>query len=209
MTPLLLALALVQTPDSGVLVIRQDSVVMARETFRVAPNPATGGWRLDASVRYDRARPIAAFTVILELGRDTLPQTLQYDLGDPSVPVRILAQAGRHRFTVRYLARAAERAHEFPTDAHTIILDDSVFSLYVVAGWRGTAASQPLSAIFPRAGRRESLTVQGSGGGDTLRRTVVTGGAAGTVDLWLDSAGRLIKLEIPSRRLLIERQPGR
>jgi hypothetical protein len=208
-TPLFLLVALAQVPDSGVLVIRQDGLVLARESFHVAPSPATGGWRLEASVRYERDRPAVVLTAILDLGRDTLPQTLQYDVGNPGAPIRILGQAGRHRFTVRYLARAAERAHEFPADAHTIILDDSLFSPYLVAGWRGASVAQSLSAIFPRDGRREALTVQAQDGSAPLRRVVVTGGAAATLSLWLDSAGRLMKLEIPSRRLVIERQSDR
>ena len=41
-----------------------------------------------------------------------------------------------------------------------------------------------------------------------LRHITVSGGAAETVHLWLDPAGRLMKLEIPSRRLSAERLAG-
>jgi hypothetical protein len=41
----------------------------------------------------------------------------------------------------------------------------------------------------------------------SLRHVTVTGGPNGQVDVWLDDAGRLVKVEIPSRRVRVERQP--
>ena len=41
----------------------------------------------------------------------------------------------------------------------------------------------------------------------TLRHITVMGGANQLVHLWLDANGRLLKVEIPSRRLRIERRP--
>ena len=42
----------------------------------------------------------------------------------------------------------------------------------------------------------------------TLRHVTVTGGAAGEVHLWLAPDGRLMKIEIPARRLSVERLPA-
>jgi len=36
----------------------------------------------------------------------------------------------------------------------------------------------------------------------------VTGGPERVVQLWLDRAGRLLKIEVPSRRLTAERAPA-
>jgi len=220
MNPCLLALTLLQTPlDEGVLVVREDTVELARESFRLAHGRlARGGigWTLATTIRYDRARPVVVLSPILEVTADTLPATLQYDVADPRQPVRILGELGRGRFTVRSVARATERAREFPTGGRPVVLDDSVFALYLFAAWRAAAEPAPLTAIVPRGLRRETVQVQDHGtavttlNGEpaTLRHIGVTGGANGVVHLWLDAAGRLMKVEIPSRRITAERAPA-
>ena len=79
------------------------------------------------------------------------------------------------------------------------------------------ARAQPvrITALVPRAGRRDELMVQDLGAAATtlnrdpatLRHITATGGPNQVVHLWLDAAGRLLKVEIPSRRLRVERLP--
>lgn len=224
MSPLLLALAVLQagTPpvlDEGTFLIRRDTAELGRESFRFAAGRLAGGgtgWTLATTARYDRTRPVVVLAPILEVGVDSLPVKLQYDVADPSAPLRILGQLGRGRFTVRLVAQAVERAREFPVRGPTVVLDDSVFALYVFAAWHAASVPQALTALFPRAARREALTVQEHGlepttvRGDpvTLRHVTLTGGQHELVHLWLDTAGRLLKVEIPSRALLVERLPA-
>jgi hypothetical protein len=130
--------------------------------------------------------------------------------------MRILGELGRGRFTVRFLARATERAREFPAGGRPVVLDDSVFALYLFAAWRAAAEPGQLTAIVPRALRREAVEIQDHGPAPTtvnrapasLRHITLTGGPNLVVHLWLDAAGRLMKVEIPSRRLSVERAPG-
>ncbi|MGH7676253.1 MAG: hypothetical protein ACREMV_13365 [Gemmatimonadales bacterium] len=214
MTALLLAmLVLPQTPsDEGTLAVRADTLEVAREGFRLV---AGNAWRLSASARYDRARPVVVLAPILDVARDTQPVTIQYDVSGGREPVRVLGQLGRDRFTVRFLSGTRETARELPAGARLVVLDDSVFSLFLFAAWRAGAAPTPLTAIFPRAQRRESLVVQDHGTETTtlnrdrasLRHITLTGGANDVVHLWLAGA-RLMKLEIPSRRVVVERSPG-
>jgi hypothetical protein len=206
-----------QTPvDDGVLVIRHDTVTVARETFHVVagrPGAGTAGWTLSASVRYDLARPVASFAPILELGADTEPRALQFDIDGAQGPSRILGQAGRRRFTLRYLSHAREAARELPAGERTVVVDDSVLSFYVVAAWRATPAGTPLTTLYPRDGRREQRTARDLGtrtvlvrGAPTsLRHVVVEGGADGRVDVWTGPAGRLERVEIPSAGIVAER----
>src|SRR5260370_18054368 len=90
----LFALALLQTGiDQGTLVIRQDSVDVAHEGFRLTAgrlSAGNAGWSLAATVRYDRVRPVLSLAPILEVDADALPLTLQYDVPDPPAPLRIL-----------------------------------------------------------------------------------------------------------------------
>ena len=144
-----------------------------------------------------------------------MPLTLQYDIADPRQPVRILGQLGRGRFTVRLVARETERAREFPTGQRAVVLDDSVFAPYLFAAWRAGSTPVPLTAIFPRALRRDTVQVHDLGQATTsvnrdparLRHITVDGGLE-TVHLWLDENGRLMKLEIPARHLTVERLAG-
>ncbi len=219
MNVLLLVLAAWQGPpslDEGTFVVRQDTLEIAREEFRLFAGRPAGGWSLAATTRYNHNSPGVVLSPILELAADSTPLALQYDVGDPRAPVRILGQAGRGRFTLRYLARASERARELAAAANSVVLDDSVFALYLFVAWRARSSPVTLTAIHPRGARRVAVTVQDLGIQPTtlnhdptmLRRVAVTGGAAGPASLWLDAGGRLMKVELPSRHIVAERLPS-
>jgi hypothetical protein len=220
MTGWLLVLAVLQAPlDEGTFVVREDTLEVARESFRLVHGRlARGGvgWTLATTIRYDRTRPVVVLAAILDVSADTMPATLQYDVADPRQPARILGELGRGRFTVRFLARATERAREFPAGGRPVVLDDSVFALYLFAAWRAAGQPGQLTAIVPRGLRRETVEIQDQGlapttlnhGPVTLRHVTVAGGPNQVVHLWLDTNARLMKVEIPSRRLSAERAPG-
>ena len=224
MTAYLFALALFQagagtTMDEGVLVVRVDTLEVARESFRLSHGRLSRGepgWTLATTIRYDRARPVIVLAPILEVNSDTMPATLQYDVADPRQPSRILGELGRGRFTVRLVARATERAREFPTGQRAVVLDDSVFAPYVFAAWRASSDPALLTAIFPRGLRRQAVQIRDLGlasttlNRDPARLRHITVGTEGqdAVSLWLDEAGRLMKVEIPSRHLSAERLAG-
>ena len=214
MIPLLMVLALPQVPDSGILVIRQDSTLVARESFHIGADPTSGGWILDANVRYDRGRPVVQLAPIVQVGPDTSVVKVQFDAGDPASPVHILGQVGRHRFTLRYVSRREERARELPDPGHSVIVDDSVFSLFTAVAWLAHGSAATVTAIFPRAGVAETWAVRTQGAAATgsapqLRLITAESGRLGIVRIWMDAAGRLAKVEIPRLHLTAERQPGR
>jgi len=219
----LLWVAALQAPlDTGTFVVRQDTIEVAREAFRLARGRATSGrdgWSLVTTIRYDRDRPVIVLSPLLELTADSVPLTLQYDVADPREPVRILGQLGRGRFTVRIVARASERAREFPAPptGRTAILDDSVYALYQIVAWFAAPDPVSITAIVPRSGRRELLTIQDLGVAATtlnrdpvsLRHVLLSGGVSQEVHLWLaPESGRLLRVDIPSRRVVVERTPS-
>lgn len=201
---ILVALLLAQAPlDSGTFVIRRDSAVVGRESFRLVagrPGREPGGWTLIATANYGSGRTAVRFAPTLEVDPDTTPVTLQYDVADPRGPRRILGAEARRRFTLRYLSAAEERARELPALDNTVMLDDSVFAFFVFAAWRATPAGRALAALYPRDARRATLvardlgpaTVRLHGGPATLRHVTLTGGPGGPIDLWLAPDGRLI-----------------
>jgi hypothetical protein len=216
----LLALLALQSPvDEGTLVVREDTVEIAREAFRLTAVRTGAGvtrWKLATTIRYDRSRPVVVLDPIVELGPDSSPVSLEYTVADPREPLRILGQLTRGRFVVRLLGRRTERAREFPASPPTAVVDDSVFALYLPVAWQGRPAPATVTAIFPRAGRRELLTVQDLGIQPTtlnrdpaaLRHITITGGENRLVHVWLAADGRLAKVEVPSRRLVAERAPA-
>ena len=220
MTAVLLALLAFQTPvDEGTLIVREDTVEVAREAFRVtAVRTGAGGtrWTIATTIRYDRTRPVVVLDPIVELGADSNPVSLEYTVADPREPMRILGQLTRGRFVVRLLGRRTERAREFPAPPPAAVVDDSVFALYLPVAWQGRPRPVTVTAVFPRAGRRELLTVQDLGVQSTtlnrdpaaLQHITVTGGENRLVHLWLGADGRLAKVEVPSRRLVAERVPA-
>ncbi|HYL56160.1 MAG TPA: hypothetical protein VEU73_11360 [Gemmatimonadales bacterium] len=220
MTALLLALLALQTPvDEGTLVVREDTAEIAREGFRLTALRTAAGatrWTLATTVRYDRRRPVIVLDPIVELGADSNPASLEYNVADPRDPLRILGQLGRGRFAVRILGRRTERARELPAPTPAAVLDDSVFALYLAAAWQARSQPVTVTGLFPRAGRRDVLTVQDLGTQATtlnrdpasLRHITVSGGENRLVHVWLWADGRLAKVEIPSRRLVVERAPA-
>jgi hypothetical protein len=217
MSLLFFALLAWQTPiDEGTLVVRADTTVIARETFRLAGiriGAGGTGWTLASTARYER--PVLVLAPILEVTSDSQPSGLEFDVADPHDPQRIRGQLSRGRFTARFLGRRTERAREFPVVGRTVVLDDSVFALYLFVAWRAGPQPVEIAAIVPRAGRRETLFIRDLGIGPTtlnrvpvqLRHVTVTGGANQLVDVWLDEHARLYKVEIPSRHLRVERLP--
>src|SRR5256884_7627360 len=172
MSTLLLALAVVYSQaqgsiDEGTLLVRQDTVEIAREAFRVTPARAARGWTLATTVRYDRTRPVVVLDPILELGPDSVATTLEYTVADPRDPMRIVGQFTRGRFVVRILGRRTERAREYPTPPPAAVLDDSVFALYLPVAWLGRRQPLQVTAVFPPGRRREPLAGRGPGIGTT------------------------------------------
>jgi len=211
--------ALQGAADEGTLVIREDAGEVAREGFRLSTlqvGEHAQHWKLVTNVRYGRGRPVVVLGPALEVGPDSQPVSLEYDVIEPQGPERILGQQGRARFVVRTLGRRTERAREFALSGPMVVLDDSVFALYRFVAWYARPVPRALAAIYPRSGRREALTVQDLGlaattlnrDPATLRHVTVTGGAAGDVHLWLAPDGRLVKIEIPARHLSVERLPA-
>lgn len=220
MNAILLVLLALQGPvDEGTLVVREDTLEIARETFRLTEVRTGAGvtrWKLATTIRYDRTRPVVVLDPIVELGPDSSPVTLEYTVADPREPLRILGQLTRGRFVVRLLGRRTERAREFPVPAPAAVVDDSVFAVYLPVAWQGRPVPVTVTCVYPRAGRRELLTVQDLGVESTtlnrdpaaLRHITVTGGENRVIHVWLAADGRLAKVEVPSRRLVAERAPA-
>jgi hypothetical protein len=205
--------------DAGVLIVRQDTLEVAREAFRLTPSPgrADTAWTLATTIRWDRSRPIVTLAPVIELAQSGRPRALEYDVTDGRGTRRILAQFSATRATLREVAPGIERARELAATGPTLVLDDSVFALYAAAVRLAGPEPRRAIAIVPRAGRRDSVTITDHGEAMTtlagrparLRQVQVAGGALGDVWVWTTPDGRLARIDVPARRLSAERAPDR
>ena len=205
--------------DQGTLMIRADTQEVGRETFRVLERrvgDSTSGWLLDASARWTGLAQPAVFAPVIEIGRDSMTQALSFYVSGGSAQVRISGVPSRSRFTLRYVSPGVERARELPADRAVVVIDDSVFTPYLLVAWRARATPESLTAVFPRSALRSRVAIQDLGAESTtlnrdqatLRHVLISGSPAGTVHLWLGSGGRLMKIELPDRKLTAERLPS-
>ena len=215
---------LLQAPASGVIdqgtfVIRADTQEVGRETFRVLERrvgDSTSGWLLVASARWTGTGRTAIYAPVIEINHDSMTQALSFDVSGGPVPVRISGQPGRRRFTLRYVSPGIERARELPADRALVVIDDSVFTPYLVVAWRARAPVESLTVVFPRTALRARVALQNLGTESTtlnrdqatLQHILISGAPAGPVHLWLGSGGRLMKVEVPDRKLVVERLPS-
>ncbi len=220
--PLLLLLQ-VPTPggviDQGTFVIRADTQEMGRETFRVLERrvgDSTSGWLIDASARWPGTGRPAVYAPVIEIRRDSMTEALSFNVEGGPAPLRISGFPRPTRLTLRYVSPGIERARELPADSAFVFVDDSVFAPYLLVAWRARAAVESLTAVFPRIPLRRRVAVQDLGSETTmlnrdpatLRHVLITGGPAGPVHVWLAADGRIMKVEIPDRKITAERLPG-
>lgn len=205
--------------DQGTLVIRVDTQEVGRETFRMLERhvgDSTSGWLLIASARWTGSGRPAVYAPVIEISRDSMTQALSFDVSGGPAPIRITGQPAHGRFTLRYVSPGVERARELAADPGVVVIDDSVLTPYLLVAWRARTAAESLTAVFPRIALRARVTAQDLGSEATtvnrdqatLRHVLITGGPSGAVHLWLDTAGRLMKVEIPDRKLVAERLPS-
>ena len=205
--------------DQGTFVIRADTQEVGRETFRVLERrvgDSTSGWLFDVNARWTGTGRPALYAPVIEISRDSMTQALLFNVSGGATPLRISGQPNRNRFTLRYASPGVERARELPADRALVVLDDSVFTPYLLVAWRARATPESLTVVFPRSAVRARVAMQDLGAESTtlnrdqatLRHVLISGGPAGPVHLWLGSAGRLMKVELPDRKLTAERLPS-
>lgn len=205
--------------DQGTFVIRADTQEVGRETFRVLERrvgDSTSGWLFDVNARWTGTGRPALYAPVIEIGRDSMTQALSFDVSGGPAPVRISGQPNRNRFTLRYVSPGLERARELPADRALVVIDDSVFTPYLLVAWRARATQESLTVVFPRSAVRARVAIQDLGAESTtlnrdqatLRHVLISGGPSGPVHLWLGSGGRLMKVEVPDRKLTAERLPS-
>lgn len=121
--------------------------------------------------------------------------------------LRVLVAAGPRRLTIRVASGSGETAREYPGGPRSLVADERVLSLYALTGGLDPG---PVTVFGPPPGGRRAGTLTDTGadrlpGFPTPLRHLVLRSGVDTADVWLDGAGRLVRVAIPSRGLVAER----
>lgn len=198
--------AAAQEPLETKLIVAQNGQEIGREEFTLRATRARGlpGSTIIAAARYPSTGPTTRLAATLERTPDSALAKFQLDVESAGAVTVILAAGSGARLIVRTVAKGSESGRELPGGPDVVLLDDSIFSLYHPVAELATSAGRPLTAIFPRSGRRVTLTARReSGAAGGASRIALSGDITGT--LQTDANGRLMRLELPDKGLVITR----
>jgi len=198
--------AAAQEPLETKLIVAQNGQEIGREEFTLRATRARGlpGSTIIAAARYPSTGPTTRLAATLERTPDSARAKFQLDVESAGAVTVILAAGSGARLIVRTVAKGSESGRELPGGPDVVLLDDSIFSLYHPVAELATPAGRPLTAIFPRSGRRATLTARReSGAAGGASRITLSGDISGT--LQTDANGRLMRLELPDKGLVITR----
>jgi hypothetical protein len=127
----------------------------------------------------------------------------------------IFVRVAENRYLARIVSSAGEQLREFRAGPGSVLLDEGVVHHHhLLASFLEEESSVSLTVLIPRAGRQHRMTLSLVGEeeirvGETLvpnaRRYHLEGGEESR-DIWFDDQGRILRLEIPSRGFLAERE---
>lgn len=187
------------------LVVQQGGKEIGREEFTLRRGRGGGGTgtSLLASARYPAVSPTTHLSASLELTPESAIAKFQLDVESPAGTTVILAAGSGARLIVRTVAKGSESGRELPGGPDVVLLDDGVHSLFAVVALMSTPAGRPLTAIYPRTGKRASFVARREGGEGGNIRVALSGDIGGT--LLTDGDGRLQRLELPGQSLVVTR----
>ncbi len=196
--------AAAQAPPGAKLAVQQGGREIGREEFALRPDRGRGlpGSTITASARYPAANPTTQLSATLERTPEGALAKFQLNVESGGVVTVILAAGSGARLIVRTVGQGSESGRELPGGPDVVLLDDQVFSLYSAVADLATPAGRPLTAVFPRTGKRATFSARReSGGNGSVSKITLSGDIAGT--LVTDGQGRVQRLELPGQGLIV------
>lgn len=193
--------------DQGSFTITTGGDRTGREDFRIEGTPGASGMEY-----------VARATVVFGDRRLT-PRLSSDSTGAPSAYVieskgstsgteRWSGSIARGRVSARINSPRGESAREYIVTEGALIIDDDVFHQYYFVARRSGATTIPI--VVPRRNTQLVLRLTSAGservtiGSRELeaRHLVLTEPGGDTRDVWVDAEGRVLKVAIPSRKLV-------
>ena len=206
-----LLLALLATPspaqrppllDEGTLVISRNGARVGRESFRI--QAAENGRYLTATAQaaHGETRLAPALSVDSASGMPVLYR-VEYRPGDGTVE-RLQATGRPGRLSAVAQRAGGESAKEYVLNGSVVVLDADVYHQYALIPLLRLTGR--VTVVIPRAGAQRAGTIADLGsstirvdGRDVAARHLAVETPDGRHDVWVDSAGRLLKVAIPRR----------
>ena len=196
--------AQVNTLDEGSFTISRGGTTIGREQFKIVTTPGAGGAtfvasatvsyqdrRLSPAMRTSPTGAPLAYQIEVKVGTETRES--------------LRGQIGRGRFSARLQTPQGESAREYIVADGALILDEDVFHQYFFVALRGASGAVPV--VVPRRNVQVTMQVEARGDGQVklgaqslaARHLVLTEAGGEERHIWVDSANRVLKVEIPGR----------
>lgn len=197
--------------DEGSFAILRDGHVVGREDFTIrqgAVGGASNGFIITTAAYYPAERPLRALSAVIQIHPDSQVASARFDATNGARQVSLI-EFGQRRVTVRMGAPGRESTREHPSGGMQQLHHDSVFGYYAILPQK----TGPVALISAQDGGRRSGTMQVHGvertaiaGTQRTVRRVTIESDGGTLTLWFDTEGRLVKMNVPSLELTVERR---
>ncbi len=196
--------------DEGTFVITRNNAPIGREAYRIVAAAAGGGqaYRATATISFDSSR------ISLRLTTDSAGAPLTYQ-AEVRVHGRLEARVdGNGRpgvFSTLAKTPDGESARDYVMGPNPLLLDSEAFDPYYFALLPPKRAR--FSVINPRAGTQATFRLEERGqepirvgrGTITARHFALVGADGASRDVWVDGQGRLLRVAIPARGLIAQR----
>jgi len=203
--------------DENAFRIYLDGEVMGREEFSIRQTGPGNQQRiiLRGSVELEMPEGTLTLAPLMAVQGETLGVS-DYQIKVSGIETTdIYVTVSDNRYLARIISSSGEQLREFRAGPGSVLLDEGVVHHhYLLNPFLETGSAVSLTILSPRGGRQERMTLSLVGeeeirvGGvlvSDARRFHLEGGEHPR-DIWFDSQGRILRVEIPSKGYLAERE---
>jgi hypothetical protein len=199
--------------DEGIFEISVAGRQVGTEQFSIRQGGVGAGSEFIATGRVQVLLPTGTLDLATRLratGFQADPSSYEVTVGGDS-PRRIVGSLGSGRFSARIVTPAGEQFREYVASSGATVLDEGVAHHYFFLARRTRSGRVPI--LIPRENRQvvaevidrgeQQMTIRGAT--TTLFHLVVRPAGGEDRHVWVDSLGRVIRVEIPDRGYLAVR----
>ena len=202
-----------QRTDEGTFDVRIDGQRAGTEEFSIRQTGTGSGAETVATGRVRLRMPGGTLDITPRLrttGANGDPVAYQVDV-EGDAPRKIVGSVAGGRFSARISSPSGEQLREFVASTGAVVLDEDVAHHYALLAERQRQGRVPI--LVPRNNRQVLATVQNRGeesvevAGQQVRAThlVIRPDGGSERHVWIDSANRVLRVEIPERNYLATR----
>lgn len=202
--------------DEAAFRVYRDGALVGREEFSIRRVGAGDAARvvLRGTVRTDTPDGQLALNPMMDAqGADLQLSGYQIDVSGAETTAISVTRSG-NRFLVREISSQGERLREYRAGTGSVLLEEGVAHHYfLLTPFLERSSAVSLTILTPRAGSQTRMTLTHVGEeeirvGDRLvqARHFRLEGGEDPRDVWFDDQGRVLRVEIPSRAYVAERE---